>query len=386
MKRSVAVFFALLLMLLLCSCGTKTTYDYDTSYPSGTLPNEQLDFSGSASIAPTPYQMQFSTSAPQTDVPSSVSNLQPAGAADPSSVEPTQTQTAADPSSQGMTQPQTSAGTQTQGTAPILTTAEAQNQSTAQTQTAGQSVQTPVQTVAPVRETAAPTAAPAQYVNEVTITKSPTSETVYAGGSALFIARAKNATSTNWIVVSPDAKTSYRIQDAPGTFTGLTVEGQGTSELRLSNIPTSMSGWRVQCYFNGEGGPKYTSGAYLTVLSGSGPSVSPGAGDAETKVSQLSVSTGQEMYRRAVGYGYTSVTDISNYSYSSGQATFSMTFTSASGYKVIGQFRASCYASGNTTIEPLYVYVYDSAGTSIQANNMSGQTFDYFYSILDQYK
>ena len=117
--------------------------------------------------------------------------------------------------------------------------------------------------------TPAPTPTPTPYVaptpTYVTVTKSPTGETVEQGGRAVFIAYANNATSTNWILVSPDSKTSYRADEATAYFTGLKVSGQGTTTLALSNVPESLDGWRVQCYFTGNGGPVYTNGAYITV-------------------------------------------------------------------------------------------------------------------------
>ena len=127
----------------------------------------------------------------------------------------------------------------------------------------------PTSTTGPFQTAATPpvrTPAPTPQQNLVQITKSPTSETVEAGGSAVFIAYADNSTGIVWITVSPDARTAYDINNAPGAFPGLQVSGQGTSVLTLSNIPSEMDGWRIQAYFNGNGGPLYTAGAYLTVI------------------------------------------------------------------------------------------------------------------------
>lgn len=338
MKRT-AIFLAVLLMLFsLCACGRKDLYDYDMTYPSGSLDDEPLEFSDTTTVIPTPYS--------------------PAATAAPAH-------------------------------APVRTPAPAYGSQQSQAP-----VYTPVPTTAPTPvPTAPPTPAPTVNPNEVQITKSPTSETVYAGGSALFIARADRATSTNWIIVSPDAKSSYKIQDAPSHFAGLTIENEDPTRLRLNNIPTSMSGWRVQCYFTGEGGPKYTSGAYLTVLNGTPAPVGPTPfpiytaepqADTETLVSNLARSAGQQLYSAAQNYGY-SISDITNYSYSDGQATYSMTFSNAS-YKIIGQFRSYYQSPSNNGSSPQYIYVYDTNGTSIRGENLSGQTFDYFTSILSQYR
>lgn len=123
-------------------------------------------------------------------------------------------------------------------------------------------VPAPVSTLPAAPETVSP--APAA-VKKVQITKSPTSETVDEGGKAIFIAKAENASSSVWILVSPDAKTTYRLEEGPKAFPGLSADGQGTQKIHLYNIPYSMNGWRIQCYFEGNGGPLYTSGAYLTV-------------------------------------------------------------------------------------------------------------------------
>ncbi|MDO5444879.1 MAG: hypothetical protein Q4F31_04575 [Eubacteriales bacterium] len=379
MKRTPTILCAVSMAFLLCACGSDSKFDFYSSYPSGSISNEELDFSPTITVISTPIP---SPSVPTVSSLPSAAEYTPAGSTDTSgsalpetafseasSISPTPT---ASPVSE---EPQ-------QSQIPIRTPAPTIAPAATQTPTTASA---PVQTAAPVQSPA-----PTVYlVNEVRIAKSPTSETVYAGGSALFIARAENATSTNWITVSPDAKTSYRIQDAPSHFSGLTVEGQGTSNLRLSNIPTSMSGWRIQCYFTGEGGPKYTNGAYLTVLSGSPsqsgtPSVS--SSEAESQVSSLAITTGQQLYSSAVNtYGYTSVTDITNYAYSNNQATYSMIFTN-SRYKVIGQFKSYYYSSSSSGSEPMYAYIYDAAGTSIRGENLSGQSFDYFFTILEQYK
>ena len=103
-------------------------------------------------------------------------------------------------------------------------------------------------------------------VPTVSITKNPTSETVTAGGKATFIAKAENYTKIVWILVSPDAKTIYYdINDALSVYPDIKITGQGSETLVIENIPKSLDGWRIQCYFEGAGGPAYTSGAYLKV-------------------------------------------------------------------------------------------------------------------------
>lgn len=97
----------------------------------------------------------------------------------------------------------------------------------------------------------------------VSLTKSPTSESVPYGGSAIFIARALNATGITWYIANGDASTIYNVSDAPNNISGLTVYGQGSETLTLCGIPSWLNGWKVQACFSGEGGPIYSDAAYI---------------------------------------------------------------------------------------------------------------------------
>lgn len=342
MRRLILLLLTASVCFSLCACGRDSGFDFENSFPSGTAQPEP-----SAGISPGGSHGSLNFSDTMTAVSTPAPIITPAPVFTPAPINPTAAPT------------------------PVSTVAP-----------------TPAPTVAPTPvPTAAPTPVPTVfYQNEVRIAKSPTSETVYVGGSAVFIARGENETSINWITVSPDAKTSYRIQDAPSYFQGLTVEGQGTSNLRLSNIPLSMNGWRIQCYFTGEGGPKYTNGAYLTVLNGTPaptalPYITPVPTDIESDVMNHAVTLAQTIYTVGTSYGY-SVTDIQNYSYSNGAATYSMSFT-YSALRITGQFRTFYYSNMNAGSEPLCVYYYNAyTGEYIGYENLSGKSFDYFYNIL----
>lgn len=99
----------------------------------------------------------------------------------------------------------------------------------------------------------------------VNLTKSPTGEIVDEYGSAIFIARADNATSISWRFVSPDTTVTYTDTEALSAFPGLSIEGLGTERVKLWNIPYAMNGWKVQAKFEGYGGPVLSSGAPITV-------------------------------------------------------------------------------------------------------------------------
>ena len=369
----IASFLLILSLAFLCGCD-KDSYDYDTTYPSGNysspvedrIPqnsavspgmNVTLDFSGTTTIISTP--LPEPTPIP-TPVPSPV---------------PTPPQEVSSGSISG-NESGTIRNEDLSGSGNSIGSANMTGSITGNENGNVSSVQ--------------PTSSPAVNPYDVQITKSPTSETVRIGGSALFIAKADNASSINWIAVSPDAKTVYNMGETPDHFSGLTLEGIGTTNLRLNNIPASMNGWRIQCYFTGQGGPKYTSGAYLTVLSDSASSASTGTipSDAETKTADQARITGQQLYSAAKNTsGYPNVTDISNYSYENGQATFSMTFQNST-YEVIGMFKSYCTSSDQGT-SPMFAYVYNignDARTSIRGENLSGQSLNYFLDILNQYK
>ena len=98
---------------------------------------------------------------------------------------------------------------------------------------------TPVPTAAPTATPAAvPTATPAATALPK-ITKHPTGETVEVGGSAMFIARADNATEIVWRIVSADTTNTVPASDAGSYFTGITVSGLGTEKLTLSTAVNS---------------------------------------------------------------------------------------------------------------------------------------------------
>lgn len=119
---------------------------------------------------------------------------------------------------------------------------------------------TPVQTAAPIQNNQKPV-----------ITKNPTGETVEVGGTAQFVARADGATSFVWRIVSADTTNTVTASEAPYYF-GVSVSGQDTERLTLSNIPKSMDGWAIECKFTNAAGSSYTTGAILTVTGGSSSS------------------------------------------------------------------------------------------------------------------
>lgn len=116
------------------------------------------------------------------------------------------------------------------------------------------------------------------------ITKNPTGETVDAGGKATFVARADNAASHVWRIVSKDTTKTVTAKEAPAYFSGLTVSGADTDTLVLSNIPSSMHEWSVECKFIAADGKTYvcTTGAIIRVRGASSSSSTSTSGSATT--------------------------------------------------------------------------------------------------------
>ena len=124
-------------------------------------------------------------------------------------------------------------------------------------------------TFAPVEDTVMDTSKPP------VITKNPTGETVEAGGTAQFVARADNAESFVWRIVSADTTNTIPARDAAYYFTGLEVSGTDTERLTLSNIPKSMNGWAVECKFTNAAGSSFTTGAIIRVTGATGTTNDP---------------------------------------------------------------------------------------------------------------
>jgi len=123
---------------------------------------------------------------------------------------------------------------------------------------------TPAPTPEPTPEpTPTPSPSPTPAAVPV-ITKHPTGETVSAGGSAIFIARADHAAEIAWRFVGPNNKVIEH-KSAPNYFPGLKVSGGDAETLTLSSIPEDMDGWKAVCRFKGTGGEVLSEGALITV-------------------------------------------------------------------------------------------------------------------------
>ena len=87
-----------------------------------------------------------------------------------------------------------------------------------------------------------------------TITKEPGGENRSELGTALFVARADNASEITWYLVAPRGAT-YDVNEVGDLFPGMAAAGQGTETLALYALASGINGWQVECRF------KDTSGA-----------------------------------------------------------------------------------------------------------------------------
>jgi len=108
---------------------------------------------------------------------------------------------------------------------------------------------------------------------DIVITKSPTGERVEVGDSAKFVARAQNAERVVWRIVSNDTTNTVRASEAATVFPGLQVSGLDSSTLVLSNIPSSMDGWRVEAQFWNGNKHAESMGAEITIVDSQGTPV-----------------------------------------------------------------------------------------------------------------
>ena len=99
------------------------------------------------------------------------------------------------------------------------------------------------------------------------VTKSPTSETVDAGGACWFVANYENAKWAVWHFVNPDGTKDLDYNDIVGLFPKLVVTKGYASTTQLKNIPAEMNGWKAYCRFSNDAGYVDTAMATITVKS-----------------------------------------------------------------------------------------------------------------------
>ena len=114
-------------------------------------------------------------------------------------------------------------------------------------------VQIPTTTQAPVYNGPAPV-----------ITKSPSSESLSAGGKTWFIAHADNAHSITWLFTSPQGQ-QYSLEETMTIHPGLALEVLPEDTIAVANVPVSFNGWGISARFDGPGGYAFSETAYISV-------------------------------------------------------------------------------------------------------------------------
>ena len=123
------------------------------------------------------------------------------------------------------------------------------------------------------------------------VTKSPTDETVKAGGSAWFIAKYKNATWAVWHFVSPDGQTDLTYKEMAAQYPTLTIVNGDKSNLQLKNITENLNGWSVYCVYTNNFGSTNTGSAKITVTS-AGAAATANTANASTGTATITVNSG----------------------------------------------------------------------------------------------
>lgn len=236
--------------------------------------------------------------------------------------------------------------------------------------------------------TPTPTPAPTtQIVNVVTntgIVKNPTSETVPAGGTAKFICYTNASNNASWIIKAPGAVYGVDANDAPNSYAGLSVSGQGTSTLTLSNIPLSMNGCKIQAHF----GEDYSANALLTVTDSG---YNPADKDSST-VKQVADNCYKSIAASAIAKGYT-VSAMQNYVYAAAtssqdaQADFNIIFSKGS-TSVTAEFIARTNST-TSAYYPIFAVVYqngvDPIPTTFSSYPDIGENMNQLINLLGNY-
>ena len=129
-----------------------------------------------------------------------------------------------------------------------------------------------------VEPSAVPTTAPTATPSVPVITKQPTGETLKAGESAMFIARADNYSWCAWRFYDKNG-TEIVFDKIWGYFPDLRLSGGNEEVFSISNVPSEMNGWSVACLFCSDDGEwEYTDAAKIAVTAATAspkPSTTP---------------------------------------------------------------------------------------------------------------
>lgn len=98
------------------------------------------------------------------------------------------------------------------------------------------------------------------------ITKNPSGETVDNGGSAVFVARADNASYITWYLLDAGGTVRYPAASIGQYVEGVTAAGANSERLVVSGLNEKMNGWMAECEFSNEYGSVMSTVAAINVL------------------------------------------------------------------------------------------------------------------------
>lgn len=98
------------------------------------------------------------------------------------------------------------------------------------------------------------------------VTKNPSAESVKAGESAIFIARADNAAYYTWYLLDAGGTVRYPAATVSEYLKGVTSAGANTERLVLSGLNEQLNGWMVECEFGNDYGTTMSAIASIEVL------------------------------------------------------------------------------------------------------------------------
>ncbi len=179
-----------------------------------------------------------------------------------------------------------------------------------------------------------------------TVTKSPTDETVEAGGSCWFVAKYENAVYAEWHFVSPDGLMDVDYTRINSLFPGLEVTKGYASTTQLKNIPADMNGWKAYCLFTNNIGSTMTGLAaiYVKTTAQTWQTQTPpnlrqtGAGQTQTAYSQTQTVTNADPYAGTYVSGRATMIVRGGPQYYSVEVNWSSSYAEHSTWNFSGQF------------------------------------------------
>ena len=102
-----------------------------------------------------------------------------------------------------------------------------------------------------------------------------TDPAIEPGGLVSYVATANFATSSKWLLISPDGSETLTTKEAAGRFNGITIDDAGIGRIIIYNVPAEMNGWQIMCRFY-ESTNVYSSDTQKATIQVKVPEATPG--------------------------------------------------------------------------------------------------------------